>query len=184
MAAQPSLVLLLDIAEPAVLAAAKAGLAHFATSLCLQRQQASAVTTSAANAAPAPPLAVLGLCNLAKPPQSLKPVLQVRYRPGPFVLRDFHAAVGRLAHSAAADGAMTGAGVAAALQQLVSMVAQDAACAGAGGRKTVMYLSDHLSYDPEDFAGCLEVRRLGAGCWMVSRVGQLGGGCCQNEHSC
>jgi hypothetical protein len=153
-------VILIDLAEPVVLAAAKQGLLQFATSLCLHQPQVLGGPGSRPT---------LGLCNLSKPAHSPKPVLQVRYRPGPFVLRDFLAAVGRLAHTAAADGggSVSGATAAAALQQLVSVVAQDAACAAAGGRKSVLYLTDAMRYEPEDFGGCLEVRRCGEAEWGV-----------------
>ena len=162
-----ALVLLVDVGDGAVLSAAKQGLLQFATALCLhQPPHQLQPAASGAAAPPPPPRAVLGLCNLCKPPNSLKHVLQVRYRPGPFVLRDFHAAVGRLAHPVAdggsGDGA-TGATAAAALQQVVSMVAQDAACAAGGGRRSVLYLTDALSYEPEDFGSCLEVGGGGGG---------------------
>lgn len=153
-----SLVILVDVAEQAVLAATKHAVNKFGTSLCLQ-QQRQHLTVDACGPAALSAAPVLGLCNLAMPAHSAKPVLQVRLRPGPFVLRDFHAAVGRLVHAAADDkcGSLSGATAAAALLQLVGVVAQDAACAASGGRKSVLYLTDRIEYDPEDFAGCLEV---------------------------
>ncbi len=107
----------------------------------------------------------LGLCNLGKNPQSLKPVLQVRQRPGSFSLRDFHNAVARLALSAGSSAdRVDGASAASALQQLVCVVAQDAACAAAAtaagpeGGKSVLYLTDREDCGlPDDFRPCLEV---------------------------
>lgn len=153
MAAAPSLVLLVDIGDPAVLQAARRGLQEFGAALCLHPAAARA---AAGAAAPPRRPAIVGLTNLATPPGAARPVLQVRYRPGPFVLRDFHAAAGRLAASDAA-GAGSGATAAAALQQLVGLVAQDAACAAAGGQRAVTYLTDHAGLDPDDFRPCLEV---------------------------
>lgn len=150
------LVFLVDVAEQAMLAATKLAMHKFGTSLCLQQQREH---QDASGPVALPTTPVLGLCNLAKPAQAAKPVLQVRLRPGPFVLRDFHAAVGRLVHAApdGSCGAFSGATAAAALQQLVGVMAQDAACAAAGGRRSVLYLTDRVEYDAEDFAGCLEV---------------------------
>lgn len=152
-----ALVCLVDIGDPAVLGAAQAGLQRFGASLCLQAPPppAAGAGEPALGARHGQP--IVGLTNLAKPPQAAKPVLQVRCRPGPFVLRDFHAAVSRLQASGGATGGVTGAIAAAVLQQLVGLVAADAACAAAGGQPTVLHLTDRTDYDPDDFRTCLEV---------------------------
>lgn len=166
MARPGSCVLLVDIADAAVLGAARQALQHLGAALCLR-----AGAPAAAGAAPNPP--VLGLCNLAQPPQAAKPVLQVRCRPGPFVLRDFHAATARLATSGAG---VSGALAAAAMQQLVDLVARDPACGAAGGERAVMYVTDKVGYEPDEFRTCLEVGllmkgwggwdgRAACGCW-------------------
>ena len=138
----PSCVLLVDIADGAVLGAARQALQHLGAALCLRP-------------APAAGAAVLGMCNLAQPPQAAKPVLQVRCRPGPFALREFYAATARLATS---GPGVSGALAAAALQQLVNFVARDPACGAAGSDRAVLYVSDKAGYEPDEFRTCLEVR--------------------------
>lgn len=165
-------VLLVDIADAAVLGAARQALQQLGTSLCL-------AAPAAAGAAAPHRAPVLGLCNLAQPPQAAKPVLQVRCRPGPLVLRDFHGAAARLA---ASGGGVSGAVAAAALQQLVDLVARDPACAAAGSERAVLYVTDRADYEPADFRTCLEVRRGGRpGGWEAvgaerPNVGALQGG--------
>lgn len=144
-----ALVVLADISDPAVLGAARQALQQLATALSL-----SAAPPASAAPGPAPPRPILGLTNLAAG-AAQKPVLQVRCRPGPFVLRDFHAAVARLTTS---GGAVSSATAAAALQQLVGVVAQDPACAAAGPSKAVLVLTDRVDFSPDDYGACLEVR--------------------------
>ena len=177
MAGPGSLVLLVDIADAAVLGAAQAGLRRFGTALCLQ--PCSAAASAPAAPPPAAPRPVLGMCNLVRPAGAPKPVVQVRCRPGPFALRDFHAAVGRLLP--ADRGGISAGEAATALQQVVGVVAQDAACAAAGPRRALLYLTDRTDYEPADFSPTLEV---GAGCrwlscrgacWVLGRGRRAGG---------
>ncbi|KAL4427862.1 hypothetical protein ABPG75_001951 [Micractinium tetrahymenae] len=161
-AAAAALVVLTDIIDPAALAAAKQGLQAFGSALCLQAGGVAAAADPGRVAAAArPPRLVLGLCCLTHPAGAPKPVLQVRCRPGPFVLRDFCSAVGRLATSGEGSGigGSSSAPVAAALQQLAGVMAQDAACAAAGPRKTVLLLTDRTSYEPSDLYASFEFCR-------------------------
>ncbi len=157
----PSCVLLVDIADSAVLGAARQALQHLGAALCLRSAPAAGAAAGAA---------VLGLCNLARS-QAGKPVLQVRCRPGPFVLRDFHGATARLATSGTG---VSGAVAAAALQQLVDLVARDPGCGAAGSERAVLYVTDKAGYEPDEFRTCLEVSRAGqgahaaCGCWACS----------------
>lgn len=181
---------MVDVADEAVLAAGRAGLQQFGNGLCLQPQQAPAAGGAGAALPAAAPHArpVVGLCSLSKPQQSRKPVLQVRIRPGPLVLRDFHAAVGRLQPPAAEggggalDSSIAAATAAAALQQLVGLVAQDAACAaatkGSTHKPVVLYLTDRADFEPDEFRPCLEVgaERTRAG-WLLS------GSCSTRRHA-
>lgn len=175
MAASGALVLMVDVGDAAILGAAQQGLRRFGNELCLQPAAGAAGTAGV----PAQ-RAVLGLCNLAQPPQATKPVLQVRCRPGPYQLRDFHAAVGRL--QASDRSSVSSATAAAALQQLVGVVAQDAACMAAGPRRAVLYLTDRTDYEPDDFRPMLEVGTgrptalVGAACAVPSaaRKSRLG----------
>lgn len=172
-AASEALVLLTDLVEPAAVAAARQGLQAFGSALCLQA--AGTATPTGLGSAPvaALPRLVLGLCCLTCPAGAPKPVLQVRQRPAPFVLRDFCAAVGRLAASGEpGSNRRSGCGttVAAALHQLVGVMAQDAACAAAGPRKTVLLLTDRTSYEPSDLFASFEVGSF-CGCFAtVSHV--------------
>lgn len=159
-----ALVLLTDLVDPAVLAVAKQGLQAFGCALCLQSDGAAAAAglSGAPTAVPPLPL-VLGLCCLTRPAGAPKPVLQVRCRPASFVLRDFCVAVGRLAtggEHGSGSGGDDGATVAAALHQLVGVMAQDAACAAAGPHKTVLLLTDRTTYEPSELYASFEVRSL------------------------
>ncbi|KAL4442076.1 hypothetical protein ABPG77_011337 [Micractinium sp. CCAP 211/92] len=158
-----ALVLLTDLVDPAVLAVAKQGLQAFGCALCLQADGAAAAAglSGAPTAVPSLPL-VLGLCCLTRPAGAPKPVLQVRCRPASFVLRDFCVAVGRLAtggEHGSGSGGDDGATVAAALHQLVGVMAQDAACAAAGPHKTVLLLTDRTAYEPSELYASFEFCR-------------------------
>ena len=167
-----ALVLLTDLADPAALAAARQGLQAFGCALSLQTGGAATAPgcgSAAAAVSPLPRL-VLGLCCLTRPAGAPKPVLQVRCRPGPFMLREYCAAVSRLATGGEDGTSSGGAAVAAALHQIVGLVAQDAACAAAGPRKTVLLLTDRTGYDPSDLYASFEVGQdcgSGAGVWHL-----------------
>lgn len=172
MAGPGSLVLLVDVADAAVLGAAQAGLRRFGAALCLQPGDGAAAGALAAPP-PAAPRPVLGLANLARPPGAPKPVVQVRCRPSPYQLREFHSAVGRLQPAAG----ITASEAAKALLQVVGVVSQDAACAAAGPRRALLYLTDRTDYEPADFSPTLEVgagaRVAASGCWVLG--GRAGG---------
>ncbi|PSC68125.1 hypothetical protein C2E20_8288 [Micractinium conductrix] len=151
-AGPPLLMLLTDLTEPAVAAATRDGLLLFGATLCLS---AGGGGSGAGNAAAPPPRPLLGLCCLLRPPGAAKPVLSVRCRPGPFSLREFAAGVGRLAAAERGVDGKDAAVAAAALQQLVGVVAGDPACAAAA-TKTVLLLTDRTASEPSEWFPCLE----------------------------
>ena len=163
-AGPPLLMLLTDLTEPAVAAATRDGLLLFGATLCLS---AGGGGSGAGNAAAPPPRPLLGLCCLLRPPGAAKPVLSVRCRPGPFSLREFAAGVGRLAAAERGVDGKDAAVAAAALQQLVGVVAGDPACAAAA-TKTVLLLTDRTASEPSEWFPCLEVRDAG---WLPRSVG-------------
>lgn len=80
--------------------------------------------------------------------------LQVKRRPTPLALRDFHTAAGKLLRSTSADG-ISGADAAAAAQSLAELLLQDKTLKGSA--RSIALITDRL-YPAEDFATFLQVR--------------------------
>lgn len=139
------LLFLTDLQEGLCSEAARQGLSRFGNGIAL------------AAASRPESLPEVGLFSLARNANTTRVQLQVKLRPSPFLLGDWHLSVGKLAKGSGASGGTEPAQVALALQNLLEFF-QPASQQDAPVRSRVLLLCDRLYDDLLLFEHPLQVR--------------------------